>query len=216
MRAQELTELLIQMKALRFGSFVTKSGRPSPYFMDFGSICDGPAMDKLADLYAESILAKFDRCPDIVFGPAYKGIPLAVATASALSRRAKFPVSYAFDRKEAKAHGEGGQIVGRVPGEGDSVIIVDDVLTSGLSVSHSIECLKPTGCVIAGVVVGVDRCEQGLAGSSETAAVTLAHKSSIPVVAIATIHSVLESVAKSELEPELLERIKQYQESFGK
>ena len=138
MSSVELSRLLIQSGALKFGSFQTKSGRQSPFFLNFGDICDGKSLDRLANLYAASIMAKLKSFPDVIFGPAYKGIPLAVAIAGALSRQSGTPVSFAFDRKEIKDHGEGGQIVGRQIAPHHRVVIVDDVLTSGISIRHSI------------------------------------------------------------------------------
>lgn len=222
MNSEVLVNLLIEADSLRFGSFVTKSGRQSPYFLDFGAICDGPSLSRLADLYAEVVMNKFQRCPDIVFGPAYKGIPLAVAVATALSRRANTRVAYAFDRKEAKDHGEGGRIVGRTPGKGDHVVIVDDVLTSGLSIRHSLDFLKPTECNVTGVCIGVDRCESGSTGKDETAGAGLEREYGVPVHAVATIQDVFEVILDGttdiarHLSPEIKYRIEEYRAAFGK
>ncbi len=199
MSAPELSRLLIQSGALKFGSFQTKSGRQSPFFLNFGDICDGKSMDRLADLYAASITRTMESLPDVIFGPAYKGIPLAVAVASALSRQSGTAVSFAFDRKEAKDHGEGGQIVGRQIAPHHRVVIVDDVLTSGISIRHSLECVQRTGCNVIGIMIGVDRCEQPADGKAgQTAAESICRDSGVKVHSLATIDDVISALNSDE------------------
>jgi orotate phosphoribosyltransferase len=155
-------DLLLENDVIRFGEFTLKSGRKSPYFINSGQLRTGRALAGLGGAYADSILAAGLEV-DVVFGPAYKGIPLAVATAMALSGRpGSGDVSFSFDRKEAKDHGEGGLFVGTQPREGQRIVIVDDVITSGASIGHSIELLRSAaGVEIVGVVVAVDRQEMG-------------------------------------------------------
>lgn len=224
MTSQELSKLLMQSGALKFGSFETKSGRQSPFFLNFGDICDGKSMDHLAELYAASIVQKMDSLPDVIFGPAYKGIPLAVAIASALSRSSGAPVSFAFDRKEAKDHGEGGQIVGRQIAPHHRVVIVDDVLTSGISVRHSLDCVGRTGCKVLGIMIGVDRCELPANGQAgKTAAESISNDSGIEVHSLATIGDVILAVNSDEhlkstagLTPEIVERVAEYRRKFAR
>jgi orotate phosphoribosyltransferase len=133
--------VLIDAEALRFGDLITKSGRPTPYFVNFGQVRTGPQLAALAECYADGIERIFGDGVDVLFGPAYKGIPLAVATALALQRRGT-PVGFAFDRKEAKDHGEGGTIVGMQPRDGDRIVILEDVTTAGTSLRESMPLLR--------------------------------------------------------------------------
>ncbi|NBQ52369.1 MAG: orotate phosphoribosyltransferase [Proteobacteria bacterium] len=224
MTSVELSRLLIQSGALKFGSFQTKSGRQSPFFLNFGDICDGKSLDRLADLYAASIIAKLNSFPDVIFGPAYKGIPLAVAIAGALSRQSGTPVSFAFDRKEIKDHGEGGQIVGRQIAPHHRVVIVDDVLTSGISIRHSIDCVLRTGCKVIGIMVGVDRCELPADGKAgQTSAESIRSETGMEVISLATIDDVISDLNSDEhlksaagLTPEIIESVAEYRRKFAR
>lgn len=153
-------ELLVQYEVIRFGSFTLKSGRVSPYFVNAGQLRTGDAIARLGQAYAAQLHAADVAC-DLVFGPSYKGVPLAVSTAMALSSQGR-DVGFAFDRKEAKDHGEGGTFVGTQPTDGMRVVVVDDVITSGRSIRESVELLTRTADVqITAVVVAVDRQEKG-------------------------------------------------------
>jgi len=159
-----LARLLARAGALTFGDLRTKSGRPTPYFVDIGRVASGPDLAELARCYADGIERLFlpPAGPglDLLFGPAYKGIPLAVATAVELAARGH-DVGVAFDRKEAKDHGEGGTLVGRRPRDGDRVLIVEDVTTAGTSVRAAIPLLRAAAAVeVVGVLVAVDRRER--------------------------------------------------------
>ena len=159
-----LAEVLARAGALTFGDLRTKSGRPTPYFVDLGRVASGRDLADLAACYADGIervfLAPSGPGVDLLFGPAYKGIPLAVATAVELARRGH-DVGVAFDRKEAKDHGEGGTLVGRRPVDGDRVLIVEDVTTAGTSVRAAVPLLRGLADVrIVGVLVAVDRRER--------------------------------------------------------
>lgn len=153
-------ELLVQYEVIRFGSFTLKSGRTSPYFVNAGQLRTGEAITRLGQAYAAQLRAHDIPC-DMVFGPSYKGVPLAVSTAMALSGDGH-DVGFSFDRKEAKDHGEGGTFVGTQPQAGMRVVVVDDVITSGRSIRESVTLLKATADVqVTAVVVAVDRQEKG-------------------------------------------------------
>jgi len=158
---RDFLELILEAGVLRFGSFKTKSGRTSPFFFNTGSIQTGPAIARLARSYASVIAESFPDA-DNLFGPAYKGIPLAVATSVALSEQVGRAVSFTFDRKEEKDHGEGGGLVGYCYEKPARVVIVEDVLTGGTSLRHTLELLGPRGVRPIGAVVGIDREERGV------------------------------------------------------
>lgn len=154
-------ELLLRSGVLRFGEFKTKSGRLSPYFFNMGNLDSGESLGAAADLYATAIVEHFGEGVDNLFGPAYKGIPLAVMTSAALARRIGRDVSFTFNRKEAKDHGEGGLLVGRSYQGGERVVVIEDVVTGGTSFRETLPMLKKHGVDVAGVIVGVDRQERG-------------------------------------------------------
>ena len=156
-----LIEQLLTSGAMRFGSFVTKSGRTSPYFFNFGQLSSGEALMKAADAYAETI-AKLHPRVDVLYGPAYKGIPLAVMTSYALGQRLRRSVSFCFNRKEVKGHGEGGHFVGADLVAGQNIVVIEDVLTGGTSLRETHELLSHKRVTVSGVVIGIDRQERGL------------------------------------------------------
>jgi orotate phosphoribosyltransferase len=189
---ERFIDLLAASEVVRFGDFTLKSGRKSPYFIDAGQLRTGRAIAELGRAYAERILDAGLE-PEVVFGPAYKGVPLAVSTAMALAQRGR-DAGFAFDRKEAKDHGEGGTIVGTQPVDGQKVVIVDDVITSGASIEHSVSCLR--GCAdvaIVGGVVAVDREERGRERST---LVELEESLGIPILAVVTIRQILERLSR--------------------
>ena len=148
----------IEAGVLRFGDFVLKSGRRSPYFFNTGLFDTGERLGRLGEFYAEALIATGQK-PDVLYGPAYKGIPLACATSIALARKTQEPTPFAFNRKEAKDHGEGGMIVG-APLKGD-VLILDDVITAGTSVRESVDIIRAAGAHPCGVLIALDREEKG-------------------------------------------------------
>src|SRR3990172_2913642 len=149
-------DLLAEYDVIRFGEFTLKSGRKSPYFINAGQLRTGRAIAGVGRAYAERI-REAGLLPDVIFGPSYKGVPLAVATAIAASEERR-DVGFCFDRKEAKDHGEGGVFVGMQPSPGQSLVVVDDVITSGISIEQSVALLRGAADVkILGVVVAVDR-----------------------------------------------------------
>lgn len=185
-------DLLVRHEVLRFGDFTLKSGRRSPYFVNAGQFRSGAAIAGLGRAYA-GCLRRAGLGFDLVFGPSYKGVPLAVATAIALASDGP-DAPFCFDRKEHKDHGEGGWFVGTAPRDGMRVVIVDDVITSGQSVHQSVELLRRAADVtIAGVVVAVDREERGQDPRRTTLAALQAELGA-PVHAIVTIREVVRSL----------------------
>ena len=189
---REFLDFLVRSEALSFGDFTTKSGRPSPWFVNTGRLCTGAELDRVGRFYAAAILAQLGADFDVLFGPAYKGIPLAVATAIALERDHGKSVGVSFNRKEAKDHGEGGTLVGHVPAYGERVLIVEDVTTAGTSIRETVPLLRAAGEVeLAGLCVAVDRGERGPAGGDATALAGLAEEFAMPCFAIVTVEDVL-------------------------
>lgn len=178
---QEFIRFAVQQDVLCFGEYQTKAGRLSPYFFNAGLFNDGASLRSLSQFYAQAMLAA--KLPfDMLFGPAYKGIPLVTGCAIALAEQGR-NVPYSYNRKEAKDHGEGGTTVG-APLRG-RVLIVDDVISAGTSVRESINIIRSAGAEPAGVVIALDRMERGTGALSATQEVT--HQFSIPVIAIATL-----------------------------
>jgi orotate phosphoribosyltransferase len=182
---QAFLAFCVARDVLRFGDFVTKAGRRTPYFFNAGLFNDGESLRRLGAFYAEALLASDMAC-DQLFGPAYKGIPLASATAIALAEKGH-NLPWSFNRKEAKDHGEGGSVVG-APLKG-RVVIVDDVISAGTSVRESVELIRSHGATPAGVLIALDRMERGTGTSSAVAEVR--ERYGIPVTAIATLDDVM-------------------------
>jgi len=192
---QEFLAFALARDVLRFGEFMTKAGRRSPYFFNAGLFNDGASLRDLGRFYADAWLASGIGC-DQLFGPAYKGITLAAATAIALAEKGR-NLPYSFNRKEAKDHGEGGVVVG-APLTG-RVLIIDDVITAGTSVRESVDLIRSQGAEPAGVLIALDRMERGLGQKSAVQEVRDAF--GIPVVAIATLDDVMRFIAgRPELE----------------
>jgi len=194
---------------LRFGEFKTKASRLSPYFFNAGLFDDGASLARLCDFYASAILAA--NIPhDMLFGPAYKGIPLAAGTAMTLAGRGH-NLPFCFNRKEAKDHGEGGTLIG-APLKG-RVLILDDVISAGTSIRESVEIIRAAGAMPAGVVIALDRQERG---QGELSAVQEVEKSyGMPVVAVATLADLIGYLGgHAELERNL-EAVTRYRESYG-
>jgi orotate phosphoribosyltransferase len=179
-------DLALQAQVLRFGEFTLKSGRTSPYFFNAGRFDSGVALATLAECYADALEASGLQF-DMLFGPAYKGIPLATALALAFARRGRdLPV--AFNRKEAKTHGEGGTLIG-APLAG-RVLIVDDVITAGTAIREALEIIRGAGAQTAGVAIALDRQERGQSGT-RSAVQEVAAQFSLPVVPVATLDDLL-------------------------
>ena len=182
---QDFIAFALEQNVLRFGEFKTKAGRLSPYFFNAGLFNDGAALDRLSQFYAQAILAS-GLDIDLLYGPAYKGIPLVSVTALALAR-AGHNLPFAFNRKEAKDHGEGGTIIGS-PLAG-RVLIIDDVISAGTSVRESVEIIREAGATPAGVVIALDRMERGMGELSAVQEVEQDY--GIPVVAVATLDDLM-------------------------
>ena len=186
---QEFLAFAVARDVLRFGDFVTKAGRRTPYFFNAGLFDDGESLRLLGRYYADALLAAGLEC-DQLFGPAYKGITLAAATAIALAEKGH-NLPFSFNRKEAKDHGEGGVVVGA--GLNGRVLVVDDVITAGTSVRESVELIRREGGQPAGVLIALDRMERGRGAKSAVREVRDAY--GIPVAAIATLDDLLAFVA---------------------
>ncbi len=206
---QDFIRFAVQQKVLRFGEFQTKAGRLSPYFFNAGLFNDGSSLRNLSQFYAQAILASEVQF-DMLFGPAYKGIPLAAGTAIALAEQGR-NVGYCFNRKEAKDHGEGGTTVGAaLQGQ---VLIIDDVISAGTSVRESIELIRSAGAEPCGVVVALDRMERGQGKLSAVQEVRRHYN--IPVVSIATLEDLLSYLQHEEDMAQHLRATKLYREKYG-
>jgi len=183
---RDFLELALQRKALRFGEFTLKSGRISPYFFNAGLFDSGSALARVGRAYAHAA-GSSGIAFDMLFGPAYKGIALAAATAIALAEIQARDVPFAFDRKEAKTHGEGGLLIG-APMKG-RVLIVDDVITAGTAIRQSLELIRAQGATAAGVLIALDRQERGQGNLS--AAQEVQAEFGIPVIAVARLDELL-------------------------
>ena len=203
-------ELALSKGNLRFGSFTLKSGRISPYFFNAGGFDDGASLAALADCYADAI-AGSGLAFDMLFGPAYKGIPLAAATAIALHTRHARNVPYAFNRKEAKDHGEGGIIVG-APLQ-DRVLVIDDVISAGTSMRESIGIITAAGARPAGIAIALDRQERGAGNRSAAQEVEQEH--GIPCVSIAGLDDLLQFLEASDSPGVNIDAIHRYRERYG-
>jgi len=206
---KDFIEFAVSRNVLCFGQFKTKAGRLSPYFFNAGLFSDGDSLRQLAQFYAKAIVSAEVQF-DVLFGPAYKGIPLACATAMALAENGH-NVPYSFNRKEAKDHGEGGNIVG-APLKG-RVLIIDDVISAGTSVRESVELIRASGAEPCGVVIALDRMERGAGNLS--AVQEVGREYGLPVVAIANLDDLL---AYLHDRPEMvrnLREVTEYRRQFG-
>jgi orotate phosphoribosyltransferase len=206
---KEFIDYAIRCDALRFGDFTLKSGRHSPYFFNTGRFDTGARLARLGEFYARTLLHAGAR-PDVLYGPAYKGIPLVCAVAIALARETGQEVPFAFNRKEAKDHGEGGVLVG-APLRG-SVLIVDDVITAGTSVRESVDIIRAAGAEPSGVAITLDRQERGLGELSAVQEVV--ERCRMPVHAIVALDDILEYL-ETEGRAGELESIRRYRAEFG-
>lgn len=195
--------------ALRFGEFKTKAGRSSPYFFNAGLFHDGAALRELAQFYAKAISAAAIAF-DMLFGPAYKGIPLAVSIAIAMAENGQ-NLPFCFNRKEAKDRGEGGASIG-APIKG-RVLIVDDVISAGISVRESVELIRSQGGTPCGVAVALDRMERGAGALSAVAEVECEY--GLPVIAIATLDDLIQHLRRDPAMAQLLLSVRQYHEQYG-
>ncbi|MCC5797178.1 MAG: orotate phosphoribosyltransferase [Methylophaga sp.] len=208
---QQFIDFALTTGVLRFGQFTLKSGRISPYFFNSGLFNSGASLARLGRFYAQTIVDS-GIAFDVLFGPAYKGIPLASTTAVALADHHQRDVPYVFNRKEAKDHGEGGQLVG-APLNG-KVLIIDDVISAGTSVRESVEIIRAAGAEPAGVVIALDRQERGKGQMSAIQEVEQQH--GIPVISIISLNDLMSYLAEdSSLPLETLPAVKAYRAEYG-
>ena len=207
---KEFIDLALELGVLRFGEFRLKSGRVSPYFFNAGLFNTGYAAARVGRYYA-AVIAGSDIKFDMLFGPAYKGIPLATLAAASLAEQQDIDVPYAFNRKEAKAHGEGGNIVG-APLAG-RVLIVDDVITAGTAVREAYQIISATGAQVAGLVISLDRQERGQGTLS--AVQELKQSLDIPVLSIIRLNDLVDTLEESAEYEQYLEPVIAYRKKYG-
>ena len=207
---QEFIKLSLDIGALRFGEFKLKSGRISPYFFNMGIFSSGRLIKKVGDFYASALLDSDLEC-DIIFGPAYKGIPIVTSMSAALSENHGKDIPFVYNRKEVKDHGEGGSTVGiNLSG---SVVIVDDVITAGTAIRDAAKIIKATEAKITGILISLNRQEKG---SGELSAVQdISDDLNVPVISIVTLDEVIEFIAKDESFQKHLENINAYRQEYG-
>ncbi|PPE73930.1 orotate phosphoribosyltransferase [Solimonas fluminis] len=202
-------KLALEHEVLKFGSFTLKSGRTSPYFFNLGKISSGGAMRELGKAYAQA-LQQAGIGYDMLFGPAYKGIPLVTAVALALAEQGR-DVPYAYNRKEAKDHGEGGTLVGAAPK--GRVVIVDDVLTAGTALREAVRLLRAAGAEPVAAVIALDRQEKGPSGAS--AVQEMERDSGIRVLPLVNVRSLLDYLSQGAADPATIDAIRAYQAQYG-
>ena len=207
---KEFIEFAIARKVLRFGEFKLKSGRISPYFFNSGLFNDGESLSRLGQFYTAALEASGIKY-DMIYGPAYKGIPLACTLAVALQRDCNRSLPYCFNRKEAKDHGEGGVILG-APLAG-RVLIIDDVITAGTSVRESVDLIRQAGAIPAGVIIALDRQERGTGDLSAIQEIERTWE--IPVAAILSLEVLIEYLGRSADLTQYLDKIQEYRRNYG-
>jgi orotate phosphoribosyltransferase len=220
---QEFIEFLVRCGVLTFGDFTTKSGRKTPFFINTGKFDQGEQVSYLGWYYAKAIMEIFpSESFNVVFGAAYKGIPLVTTTAIQLAANFQKNCYYCFNRKEAKDHGEGGELIGHKPVKGDRIILIDDVITAGTSTRESIELfskISPEAEIIGGII-SVDRMERG-ADSSKSAIGEIKEKFNLDIKAIVTLDEIILHLHNKEVESrividdEMLKKITAYREKYG-
>jgi orotate phosphoribosyltransferase len=217
---QQFITFMVRSNVLTFGDFTTKSGRKTPFFINTGNYSTGAQLATLGRFYAEAFMKAFTDDIDILFGPAYKGIPLVTAAAMHLSTAFNRKLSFCFNRKEAKDHGEGGTLIGHRPADGESVVIIEDVTTAGTSVRESIPLLRNIADVsVKGLLVSVDRMERGNGPLSALA--QLREEFGIRTAAIVTLSEIMEYLhnrevdGKTVLDDSLYDKIVEYRSVYG-
>lgn len=217
---KEFIDFMIECGVLTFGDFVTKSGRKTPFFVNTGNYKTGSQLSRLGEFYAEAIKENFGEDYDILFGPAYKGIPLVVTTAIALSNNFNIDVKYCSNRKEVKDHGDKGILLGSKINDGDKVLIVEDVTTAGTSIYETMPILKSQGNVdVRGLIISVDRMERGQ--GEQSALVEIREGFGFKTCAIVTMAEVIEYLYNKEvngkiiIDDEIKARIDDYYCQYG-
>ncbi|MDU0938675.1 MAG: orotate phosphoribosyltransferase [Clostridiales bacterium] len=219
---QNFIEFMVESDVLRFGDFTLKSGRKSPFFMNAGLYVTGSQLTKLGEFYAEAIHNSFGDDFDVVFGPAYKGIPLAVTTAMAYSRLYGKEIRYCSNRKEVKDHGDTGIMLGSPLKDGDRVMIVEDVTTSGKSIRETFPIITAQADIsVAGMMVSLNRLERGLEDETMTALDQLQKEYNFPADSIVTMNDVMEHLYNKEvngkvnIDDEIKARLDAYYAEYG-
>lgn len=217
---QEFIEFMVDSGVLKFGDFVTKSGRKTPFFINTGYYRTGSQLRKLGEYYARAIKEKFGLSFDILFGPAYKGIPLSVATSMALSEHYQKDVGYCSNRKEVKDHGDKGILLGSPINDGDRILIIEDVTTAGTSIRETLPILQAQGNVeVLGLVVSVDRMERGQGDISALEEIQRNH--GIATTSIVTMAEVVEHLYNKPykgnivIDDDLKKLIDEYYKQYG-
>ena len=206
----DFIDFMMEVGVLTFGYFTTKSGRQTPYFVNAGLYRTGSQLQRLGEFYASAIRSHLDEDFDVLFGPAYKGIPLVVTTSMGLNAQGK-DVAFCFNRKEAKDHGEGGVLVGHKLQGGERVLIVEDVTTAGTSIRETVPILRAAANVeLAGLVVSVDRCERG--SVTQSALSEVGEEFSMPTFSIVNVHEIMAHV---DLATADRQRMEAYLDEFG-
>lgn len=216
---KDFIEFMVECGVLTFGDFVTKSGRETPFFVNTGNYRTGSQLSRLSVFYAKAIMEEFQGDFDVLFGPAYKGIPLSVTTAVALSQAYDKEVAYCSNRKEIKDHGDKGILLGSKLKDGDKVVIIEDVTTAGTSIYETMPIIKANGNVdVKGLIISVDRMEKG---QGEVSALKeLAHKFQMKTCAIVTMDEVVEHLWNREvlgkvlIDDEMKKKIDKYYEIY--
>lgn len=218
---EDFIHFMIDSEVLKFGDFVTKSGRKTPFFVNTGFYRTGSQLRRLGKFYASAINKEFGTDFDVLFGPAYKGIPLSVATSIALSEDFNADVRYCSDRKEAKDHGEKGSFLGGPMGEGDKVLMIEDVTTAGTSIHQTYPLIKSSGNPdVIGLIVSVDRQERA-ADSEQSALKEISEEFNMKTCAIVTMSEVVECLynkaynGKIVINDEIMSRIDAYYKEYG-
>ena len=217
---RKFIELLAESGAVLFGDFTAKSGRKTPYFINTGKLMYGDQLDLVGRMYAQAYAENIGEENRLLYGPAYKGIPLISVTAAALYREHGLRVPVCFNRKEKKDHGEGGVFVGKIPEDGDRIVVIEDVITAGTAIRESMNLLREHGKGTAeAVIIAVDRMEKGPGG--ESALTELGREFGVKIFPIVTIREVVDLLYNTEIngkkyiDDALYEKIKEYQSVYG-
>ena len=213
---RDFIDFMVRSCALQFGEFTLKSGRHSPFFFNAGSFVSGAQIERVGEFYAKAIREHFGEGFDVLFGPAYKGIPLAVATAIAYSKLFGRDVCYSSNRKEIKDHGDAGILLGHQIKSGERIVIVEDVATSGKSIEETYPILKAQGDVeIIGEIVSLDRQEKASADSGKSALQAISSRFGFPTCAIVSMSEVVEALDGTLIDSATKKRIDTYYETWG-
>jgi orotate phosphoribosyltransferase len=217
---KDFIEFMVESNVLTFGDFVTKSGRKTPFFINAGNFRTGKQLSKLGEFYAKAIYENFGSKIDILFGPAYKGIPLSVAASMALNNLYDMDISYCSNRKEIKDHGDKGILLGSKIEDGNNIVIIEDVTTAGTSIYETMPILKSQGEVnVVGLIISVDRMEKGK--SNKTALTELKETFDMKTCAIVTMNEVIDYLYNREIngkiiiDDEMKKKIDEYYEIYG-